>query len=80
MIFYMKKIKEKHKKSKYQLIDEVYEYLYWKEYVCEEFFLCEHTVVATEYSYYYNKDGVKLCRTNDRNKVRQDLIDEIFKS
>ena len=74
MIFYMKKIKEKYKIDKRDLIYDEYsdDYIYWQEYVSSQGFV--------EYEYYYDKEGIRLCRTTDKNKIRQDLIDEILKS
>jgi hypothetical protein len=30
------------------------------------------------YIYYYNTDGVKLCRTSDKNKIREEKINIIL--
>jgi hypothetical protein len=33
---------------------------------------------CNDYIYYYNSDGIRLCRTSDKNKIRQEKIDSIL--
>lgn len=45
------------------------EYIYWQE--------CVEDYSDYYYEYYY-ENGVRLCRTDDKNKIRQDKIDKIL--
>lgn len=51
-----------------------FDYLFWQEYI-DDFY---NEKYLEEYEYYY-ENGIKLCRTTDKNKLRQDKIDELLK-
>lgn len=60
-----KSIIDYHIKQEEDCVDD---YLYWQEYVDYNY---------GNYEYYY-ENGIRLCRTDDKNKLRQDKIDKIL--
>lgn len=46
------------------------EYMYWQEWAEDHDYY--------DYYEYYYENGVRLCRTDDKNKIRQDKIDKIL--
>lgn len=68
-IIYKKKTENQHLSESYEIYDD--EDFYWPSspYDDPDFIF---------YDYTYTQDGVKVCVTDDPNKIRQDKIDSIL--
>lgn len=48
-----------------------YEYDTWDDYFANGYY-------SNNYDYFYNSEGIRLCVTDDENRIRQDKIDMLL--